>query len=190
MSTVSRLRVLSVLAVAACAGGTDGSAANSGGAAGSADFPSNGQTHVETSLAYANRSLSDLKNNADLGVLGHVQGVTDDMTGPITEQWIELSVDEVLWRRDPNEAAPQTVQFEHTPVGDFGSRLTVGQEHIIFFEEWSPAHYRESGGPTGCFDVSAGVVTPLDSYGVELPVGTDVAGFKTMFEAAADPKAP
>lgn len=188
MSHASRLCFLSVLTVAACAGETGGSAAN-GGAAGAADVPSSGHTHVEASLAYANQSLSDLKNHADLGVLGHVQSVTDDMSGPIPEQWIELSVDEVLWQRHPNEAAPQPVMFENTPVGDFASQLAVGEQHIIFFEEWSPAHYRESGGPTGCFDVNAGVVTAMDSFGVELPAGTDVAAFKTMFEAAADPKA-
>jgi hypothetical protein len=129
-------------------------------------------------------SMADLKANADIAVLGTVSsiGATEQPTpnGPVYSL-VTLDVERTPFARASGSSAmPATVSFVETggTLGGVTYELEddplfkVGDHVLMFFTEYSPGKYRVTGGPTGRFTVSGGVVTPTVKGGVPVPTGT------------------
>ena len=193
LNTVLWPYVLSILPVSflpACAHAPDRTTERQVQAA-VASPPSHPEAHhfakMASSWAAWYNSLSDLKAHSDFAVRGHVASIAPAVKpskGPVY-QMVTLSTESVPWQNNGSGTNPTAVTFEQTggTVGnttyedDDDPLFRVGEEVIVFFQEYSPGMYRVSGGPTGRFAVTTNGVQPITPGGISVPAGTSVGAF-------------
>lgn len=151
---------------------------------------------VEESLVKSYQSLISLKQDADLGVQGHVTAVVDtaspDESG-LAYTDFTLNITHVLW--DPHHqvsGSTSSVTIRQTG-GCAGGTLykvaddplfQVGEEAILFLHQFSSGQYYILGGPTGRFEVRHGIVQPVNDEGVHLPPNLTEQQFYALFQKA------
>jgi len=139
---------------------------------------------MSASWAEYYRSMSELKRNSGIGVVGTGATVGETVQpdiGPLF-QLVTISVDQLIWNRDGKADVPKSITFEQTGGVAAGSKFelegdplfSVGEQAIIFFTEFSPGKYRVTGGPTGRFGFQNGRISPVTDDGIKVAEGTTV----------------
>jgi hypothetical protein len=174
--------VLSAVAIGALA------ACSSGGA--------ESTKNLDASWAVTYRSLPDLKSNADVVARGKITKViaqTEVKTVPFTdfEFTVEQSIQDNghrLSALDKSATAPITLHQTGGTVDNVRFQIEddplfqVGEEYVLFLNEYKPGFYKVIGGPTGRFAVKQGIVTPINDEGVTFTGSTDA--FVTQLRAS------
>jgi hypothetical protein len=136
----------------------------------------NQTVNMEASWAETYHTMKDLKAHSDLGVLGtftNIVGQTVDEGIPFTD--FAFTVNVVLWNPKGSNVTAGTILQVHQTGGTVDNVVyqivddplfKVGEENALFLDEYNPERYNVVGGPTGRFEVVAGVVTPHDQNGV------------------------
>lgn len=130
------------------------------------------------------RSMTDLKQHCDFGIVGTVSVVAPAVKpqiGPVY-QMVTVNVDHVAWTKSASYSVPATVTFEQTGgvyqnvtyIVDDDPLFQLGESVVVFFKEYSPGHYRVAGGPTGRFSLSGDAVSAVLKDGIQVPTGTSV----------------
>lgn len=137
------------------------------------------------------RSVGDMKNGSDFGVVGTISNIGDTTTpngGPPSHQ-VTINVERTIYQKNGGDV-PASITFTQTggeeldgvahiveddPLFQFGERV------VLFFEEYQSGSYRIAGGPTGRYAVDGdGNVSAVVGDGVPVDPGTSVDAFASM----------
>jgi hypothetical protein len=150
--------------------------------------------NVDASWPKFYHSLTDLKTSSDIAVEGSIAAIasqTIEQNLPFTD--FQFHVDKILSAPKGvisgntiiihQTGGPMTVNVQGTAtkvlfqVGD-DPLMHAGDHLVLFLHQYAPNHYFVVGGPTGRFTVQQGVVHPINSEGISLPITTSDSDFQ------------
>lgn len=164
-----------------------------GGCAGNANQPtSHAVSHMQASWAEWYTDLKSLKYASDISVVGSIVGIAQQMVQdsiPYTDFTFQVS--QVLY--DPHHLFTGQTLLIHQTGGMINNQLVsvdgdplfqVGEQAVLFLQQYSPGHYLVTGGPSGRFRIVNHQVTPVTNLGVHLNWPIADSTFFTLVQQA------
>ena len=141
---------------------------------------------VHPSWAQYYRLMKDLKQHSDFAVRGTISQIPAAVKSPdgYVYSMVTVSVGHVLWNSQ-HKTMPATIAVEQiggevenvTYVNPDDPLFKMNEQVILFLQEYQPGKFRITGGPSGRFTVTNGVVAPVVTDGVQLPGNTNETQF-------------
>lgn len=141
------------------------------GACGAGPHPEAPVHHqVSTSWANALPSVSEMAQEADAVVIGRVVGIAGSGTDPTSVKpipYTEFTFAVTQWLKN---SGPSSITLKQTGGTDASGDvwtvdgdplLQVGEQDVLFLQQFAAGEYFIVGGPTGRYNVSNGQVSPM-----------------------------
>jgi hypothetical protein len=147
--------------------------------------------HMAASWAQWFRSVGDMKNGSDIGVVATVSNIGDTTTpsnGP-PSHLVTVNVERAIYQKN-GANVPNSITFTQTGGAELDGVAHIveddplfqrGERVILFLQEYQSGSYRIAGGPTGRYSVDGnGNVSTVVGDGVQVGPGTSVDAFASM----------